>query len=197
MKNGITASEVYEWLKENDPILYYLSLSKENLVEKCNRRDLGKLLADPNEYIQRDYINENTSLPTVIKRKDGDLNAGGFDLITIDNVLKIQSKLRATSIHLEQTRRKSKKNTNSSDTGHVRYSVGEADVYIFSKPDCSDYLNLKKWQYIAIPEVALIDCKNPKYLLPRVPKHIWKNYVGKFVDILENTYLEKKQNING
>lgn len=189
----MTQDQVYKWLKENDPFLYYLSLSKEGLVDgNLELRDLGKLLADPNEYIQRDYINENTSLK-VIKRKDGDLNAGGFDLITTDGVLKIQSKLRATAIHLEQTRRKSKKNTNSSNTGHVRYSVGEADVYIFSRPDCSDYLNLKKWQFITIPEKALIDPNNPKYLLPRVPKRIWKNYVGKFVETLENTYLEKKE----
>lgn len=193
----MTQDQVYKWLKENDPFLYYLSLSKEGLVDgNLELRDLGKLLADPNEYIQRDYINENTSLK-VIKRKDGDLNAGGFDLITTDGVLKIQSKLRAAAIHLEQTRRKSKKNTNSSNTGHVRYSVGEADVYIFSRPDCSDYLNLKKWQFITIPEKALIDPNNPKYLLPRVPKRIWKNYVGKFVETLENTYLEKKGDVNG
>ena len=163
MKNK---EEVYKWLKENDPMLYYLSISMQNLSDgNLELRDLGKLFADPNEYIQRDYINKNTSLK-VIKRKDGDLNATGFDLITTDSILKIQSKLRAGAIHLEQTRRKSKKNTNSSNTGHVRYSVGEADVYIFSRPDCSDYLNLKKWQYIAIPETALIDPKNPKYLLP-------------------------------
>lgn len=193
----MTQSEVYMWLKENDPILYYLSLSKESLVNgNLELRDLGKLLADPNEYIQRDYINENTSLK-VIKRKDGDLNAGGFDLITSDGVLKIQSKLRATAIHLEQTRRKSKKNTNNSNTGHVRYSVGEADVYVFSRPNCSDYLNLKKWQFIAIPETALIDPNNPKYLLPRVPKSIWKKYVGMTKKILENEYLNKKKIING
>ena len=187
----MTQDQVYKWLKENDPMLYYLSLSKQSLADgNLELRDLGKLFADPNEYIQLDYINENTSLK-VIKRKDGDLNGGGFDLITIYYILKIQSKLRAGAIHLEQTRRKSKKNLNSSDTGHVRYSVGEADVYVFSRPDCSDYLNLKKWQFIAIPEKALIDPKNQKYLLPRVPKGIWKNYVGKFVEILEKTYLEK------
>ena len=193
----MTKHQVYRWLKKNDPMLYYLSLSKESLVDgNLELRDLGKLFSDPNEYIQRDYINKNTSLK-VIKRKDGDLNATGFDLITTDSILKIQSKLRATAIHLEQTRRKSKKNTNSSNTGHVRYSVGEADVYIFSRPDCSDYLNLKKWQYIAIPETALIDPKNPKYLLPRVPKRIWKNYISNFVEILENKYLEKKGDVNG
>lgn len=190
----INEVQVLDYLKKNNPSVYYLWLSQKDLAKNTELRDLGKLFADPNEHIQRDWINKNTKL-NVVKRDDfnSDANASGYDLITTDNILKIQSKLRATDIHLEQTRRKSIKNKNSSDTGHVRYSVGEADVYVFSRPDIDDYLNINKWEYIAIPESAIIDSKNPKYLRPRVPKSIWKKYIGNAIDILEKEYLNKKK----
>jgi hypothetical protein len=194
----INEKQVLDYLKINNPSVYYLWLSQKDLAKNTELRDLGKLFADPNEHIQRDWINQNTKL-NVVKRDDfnSDANASGYDLITTDNILKIQSKLRATDIHLEQTRRKSIKNKNSSDTGHVRYSVGEADVYVFSRPDINDYLNIDKWEYIAIPESAIIDPKNPKYLRPRVPKSIWKKYIGNTKDILEKEYLNKKRQLNG
>jgi hypothetical protein len=188
-----TDAQVFEYLQKNHPALYYLSLAMNELSSNLELRDLGKLFANPNEYIQSDWINENTTL-NVVKRNDfkSDSNASGYDLITVDSKLKIQSKLRADKLHIEQTRRKSKKNNLSSDTGHVRYSVGEADVYVFSRPQIDDYLNIKKWNYIVIPEWELIDSENTGYLIPRVPKKIWGRYVGKSVETLENEYLRKK-----
>jgi hypothetical protein len=193
-----TKDEVLNYLKLNEPSLYYLWLSQEDLAKNIELRDLGKLFSDPNEHIQCDWINENTNL-NVVKRNDfnSDSNASGYDLITTDNLLKIQSKLRANTLHLEQTRRKSQKNEFSSDTGHVRYSAGEADVYVFSRPDINDYLNINKWTYIAIPESALIDQNNPKYLIPRVPKSIWKKYINNTKQTLETEYLNKKKLVNG
>jgi len=194
----MTKKQVLSWLKENEPTVYYLRESQKSLKKDKNLRDLGKLFADPNEHIQKDWINENTCLDVLVRDDhDEDANAAGHDLETTDNILTIQSKLRANTIHLEQTRRKSTKNKNSSDTGHVRYSVGEADVYVFSRPDVSDYLNIDKWEYIAIPQSSLIDPKNPKYLLPRVPKRIWKNFVGKAIEVLESEYINKKKQLNG
>lgn len=192
----ITKEQVVAYLEEYNPVFHYLFLYMES--GNLGLRDLGKLLAGPNEYIQRDYIHKTTSLKVKI-RNDNNLNGDGFDLITEDGVLKIQSKLRAgPSMYLEQTRRKTKKNANSSHTGQATYSVGEADIYLFSRPNTDDYLNLEKWDFIAIPETALIDPKNSKYLLPRVPKIIWKNYVGKSKKILESTYEAKKEeNLNG
>jgi hypothetical protein len=177
----------------NEDVLRYVSIALDGLSKNGELRDLGKLFAEPNEYIQRDWINKNTILK-VVKRGDVhvDINASGYDLITTDQALRIQSKLRATSLHLEQTRRKSQKNQNSSSTGHVRYSVGEADIYMISRPDITDYINISKWQYIAIPESALIDPNNPTYLLPIIPKRIWQQYVGKAKEVLESTYAEKK-----
>jgi hypothetical protein len=193
MKVNLTEESVLNWLKLNNLALYYLALSQKDLSKNIELRDLGKLFADPNEYIQADWINDNTSL-SVKKRTDfmTNANAGGYDIITIDGKLKVQSKLRATSIHLEQTRRTSGKNTVKSSTGHVRYSVGEADVYMFSRPDVKDYINISKWEYIAIPEKELIDPNNPQYLLPRVNKSIWKKYIGKAKEVLESAYNSKK-----
>jgi len=185
--------EALKWLKENEPSVYYLRESQKSLSKDINLRDLGKLFADANEHIQKDWINENTKLDVEVRDDfDDDANAAGHDLDTTDRVLKIQSKLRAATLHLEQTRRKSIKNENSSDTGHVTYSVGEADVYMFSQPDIEDYLNIDKWNYIAIPERFLIDKDNPEYLVPRVNKSIWKNFVGRAKEILEGEYDRKK-----
>ena len=190
---SITRKEVFKWLKKNEPLVYYLTESQKSLSKDTNLRDLGKLFADPNEHIQKDWINENTKLNVEIRDDfNDDANASGYDLCTTDGVLKIQSKLRAVTLHLEQTRRKSIKNKNSSSTGHVRYSVGEADVYMFSRPDVDDYLNIGKWDYIAIPERYLTDEKNPKYLVPRVNKSIWKNFIGKTIGILEEEYDKRK-----
>ena len=189
----ITKTEVLNWLKEYEPAVYYLRESQKFLSKDINLRDLGKLFADPNEHIQMDWINENTSLDVEMRDDfDDDANAAGYDLETTDGVLKIQSKLRAATLHLEQTRRKSIKNKNSSDTGHVTYSVGEADVYLFSRPNVKDYLNINKWDYIAIPERYLIDKDNPEYLVPRVNKSIWGKFVGLAEEILEEEYDRKK-----
>ena len=194
----LTKKEVLSWLKENETSTYYLRDAAFGLVNKKNaKRDLGKLFAESNEQIQCDWINENTSL-NVIKRDDvgSDANESGYDLNTSDGILKIQAKLRAVDLHLEQTRRKSNKNKLSSDTGHVTYSVGEADVFLFSRPDVNNYLQMKSWTYIAIPESALINPSNPKYLIPRIPKRIWKNYIGRATEILENAYLLKQKTLN-
>jgi hypothetical protein len=190
---NITESQVMEYLKINKPAIYYLILSQTDLIKNSNVRDLGKMFAESNEYIQRDWINENTSL-NVSKREEiqHDANASGYDLITNDLVLKLQSKVRFGTLHLEQTRRKSKKNKDSSNTGHVRYSVGEADVYIFSRPKSVEgYLDIKSWDFLAIPERALEDPNLPGYLLNNVPKKIWKQFVGKAKQVLESEYQRK------
>tara|TARA_Y100001963_G_C6781031_1_gene449873 strand:- start:2641 stop:3216 length:576 start_codon:yes stop_codon:yes gene_type:complete len=190
---AVTKTEALNWLRENEPSVYYLRESQKSLSNDVNLRDLGKLFADPNEHIQKDWVNENTKLNVEVRDDfEDDANAAGYDLYTTDGVLTIQSKLRARGLHLEQTRRKSKKNENSSSTGHVRYSVGEADVYLFSRPDVEDYLNIGKWNYIAIPERFLVDKENPKYLVPRVNKSIWKNFIGRATEILEEEYDRKK-----
>jgi hypothetical protein len=174
-------------VKKESKLVYYLIITFNKLLDKKAVRDLGKILAEANEYILMDWINENTLLE-VNKRDDNDLNASGYDLITLDKLMKIQGKIRVDSMHLEQTRRKSIKNKDSSDTGHVAYSVGEADVYLISRPNRDDYANLGKWCYIAIPEEALIDPKNPNFLITSIPKKIWSKYVGITEQVLTEVY---------
>lgn len=188
-------------VKKESKLVYYLIIAFSKLVEFKQLRELGKILAESNEYIQKDWINENTSLK-VKKRDDNDLNASGYDLVTWDGAMKIQGKIRVSDFHLEQTRRKSKKNENSSDSGHVAYSVGEADVYLFSRPDKEQYDCMEKWSFIAIPEFELIDPNNPKYLITSVSKKIWSKYLGNTSKVLEEEYLKivnkrKKTLING
>lgn len=183
------------WAKNNDKVLYYIMLGIEQLQKsKEGTRELGKLLANPNEYIQRDWINENTSLQ--VKKRDDeseDGNGSGYDLITVDGKMKIQSKLRYKTIHLEQTRRNSKKNKESAKTGHVPYSVGEADVYMFSRPPSLEkYVDVNSWSYIAIPASVLEDENNKGYLVTIVKKSVWKQYIGKAKETLESVYNSKK-----
>jgi hypothetical protein len=177
-------------VKKESKIIYYLIIAFISLIKNKQIRDIGKILAESNEYIQRDWINENTKL-NVKKRDDSDNNGTGYDLISNDEVLTIQGKLRAKELHLENTRRKSKKNYNSSDTGHVAYSVGEADLYLFSRPNISNYENVDKWSFIAIPESELIDKNNPNYLVTRVPKTIWSKYLNNSIEVIEKEYVNK------
>jgi hypothetical protein len=188
--------QIMEWLKLNKPDVYYLALSSTNLVKNGNVRDLGKLYAEANEYIQLDWINENTNL-RVIKRDEFDNSgtADGWDLITSDGVMKIQSKLRFGGFHIEQTRRNTTNNSlnNRANSGYIRYAVGEADVYLFSKPKSLEkYIDIKSWDIIAIPEEDLIDLNCPGFLYRSVPKKIWTKWIGRTKDVLEQTHTLKR-----
>jgi hypothetical protein len=185
-------NEILNWLRKNKPNIYYLYISSKSLINNSNVRDLSKLYAEANEFIQRDWINSNTNV-TVVKREDYEHsgNAAGFDLISIDGKLKIQSKLRYNGLHIEQTRRNSVKNNKAtnSNTGYTRYAIGEADVYLFSKPPTIEsYNDINSWNFIAIPESELIDKNYPGYLLSSVPKKIWTRFLGKTKDVIENEY---------
>lgn len=185
----MTREDLLEEIKKIEPIGYYVLLSMGNLIQDTQKRDFGKLFAEANEYLVRDKINDETSL-TVEKRSDN-LNAEGYDLITTDGLLKINPKVRSTKLNLEQTRRRSNKSEPYVVNGHVRYALGECDVYIFTVPNWNDMGNLDSWTYLAIPENALIDPKRPNMLVGDVPKKTWQKYVGKFREVLESEYRKK------
>jgi len=168
----------------------YFEIGLKNLLRDKNYRDLGKLFAESNEYIQEDWINENCSFQ-VEKRNDfnNDADASGYDLISVDNKLKIQSKLRAKNIHLEQTRRNSGKNIIAeNNTGHVRYKVDELDIVLVSRPNLDDYANIDKWELIALPTKHIEDPKTPGYCYANVPKKVWSKYIGCAKEVLEEAY---------
>jgi hypothetical protein len=171
----------------------YIDIALRGLLESNNLRDLGKFFAEPNEYFQRDWINNNCNFK-VLKRDDfaEDADASGYDLISICGKTKIQAKIRAKTIHLEQTRRNSAKNNiKENNTGHVRYKVDELDVVLVSRPDLDDYADMSKWELIALRTKDIEDPKTPGYCYATVPKTVWKRYVGKTVEILEEVYRNK------
>ena len=171
----------------------YITEAYDHMVDTVETRELGKLLAQPNEYMQRDWININTTLDVYKDEggNDSDKNGSGYDLIS-KNGLRIQSKFRSGGFHLETTRRNSKKNQGAASTsGHVAYSVGEADVYCFTKPN-GNFLDPTQAEIIAIPERALIDPKNPGFLRRSVSKTIQKQWEGKSAETLEMLDAESK-----
>ena len=177
----------------------YIMIAFDALIKESNIRDLGKLLAEPNEHIQRDWINSVQDKFSVVRRQDlfentneDDKNGGGFDLISTDKILTIQSKFRGSTLHMEQTRRASKKNIDYGlINGHVRYSLGESDVYMFTQPN-DDYKNIEKWSFIAIPETYLEDPKHKGFLYGKVPDHIINIFKNNTIETLLKCYENKK-----
>lgn len=193
-------TEVMKWLKENRPDIYYIKLASDNFLKKRNIRELGKIFSEANEYIQKDWIHSNTSLK-VVRNDDYTLNNVGFnyDLITSDGLMKIQCKLRFSGLYIEQTRRPTKNNllNNRATSGYVRYAMGEADIYLFSRPKSVEkYTDIKSWDIVAIPENELIDTKIPGYLVRSASEKSFKKYLGKTRETLEEAYLLKKSFIN-
>jgi|21_taG_2_1085346.scaffolds.fasta_scaffold16588_3 hypothetical protein len=173
---------------------HYVSEAFEAMITSSDTRELGKLLAIPNEYMQRDWINHYTDI-TVHRRENAeecDGNQSGYDLLS-DGGLTINSKFRSKTIHLENTRRVSKKNIGSaSRSGHVAYSLGECDVYCFTRPH-SNYRQTDMCELVAIPEVALEDPKNPGYLVRSVPLRTLRKWEGKTKEVLESAEKQKRE----
>tara|TARA_R110000796_G_C14525054_1_gene431280 strand:+ start:74 stop:670 length:597 start_codon:yes stop_codon:yes gene_type:complete len=156
-----------------------------DLLKEQNTKEIGKIRQHANEYLQQDWINSSTELDplrhseikadaSLMKNVIRDHNESGWDLIDKSSGLRIQSKYRGgNSVHMEQTRRNSKKNEGkASASGHVVYSEGEFDVAVITRP--SSYSNdCTGRDFIVIPEQELRDPKNPGYLYRNVPKRVW------------------------
>lgn len=175
----------------------YVLLALHKIQKQMNTKEFGKLVQHGNEYLQRDWIESNTNIE-FDERCDDDHNEAGYDHITI-NGLKIQSKFRSSSLHLENTRRHSVKNKGAaSKTGHTAYSVGEADVYVFTIPknkkDKAALLNSPEgMEILAIPEYALIDPNNPGFLRTRVHAPVVKKFKGLSIQTLQDLDSIKSQ----
>ena len=159
----------------------YVRMAYDVMVATVDTREIGKTLAIPSEYWQRDWINDNTDLD-VDRREDAedcDGNQSGYDLCSTRG-LRIQAKFRSSILHLENTRRNSKKNLGAASTsGHVAYSLGECDVFCFTRPN-GEYNTTDKWEILAIPAAELED-----------PKKIEKEWIGRAKEVLES--LEARQ----
>ena len=159
--------------------------------------DWGKIMARPNEIIQKDIL-KSLNIKAYDPEKDPDCpqidttnNSPGFDIIvkSTDNKLyRIQSKLRqvkgktnfSQQIHFETTRRHSKKNEGTaSDSGHVAYSCDEFDYVMVTLinvgNDGKNRNNVDKWSFSLIPVEDIID-KKKGCCLTKIPSDILRKH---------------------
>lgn len=186
---------------EEGTLEYYYLMSYQTLRKEKNKRDLGKSLADANEYIQRDYLNQLSPLQ-FMRREDymleknmTDKNGMSWDLIYEDDKVTItgQSKFRGAQLHLEQTRRSSEKNKDAYVNGHVRYSIGESDFYFFTLPH-EQYDTHENWEFLAIPEKELEDPERPGYIVGTVSMEIQNRYRNRVKEVIQTIYKQKLSN---
>ena len=160
--------------------------ANSDLVKSQDTREIGKSRQHSTEYLIIDWLNSLSLNIDVYSQKEleemkavgllpqdfvYDHNESGFDAICIKTGLKFQIKYRGgQTIHLEQTRRNSKKNKGAaSKTGHVVYSEGEFDILIAVRPEeISNQFDVK--DVIVIDEIDLRCDKNPGFLVRSVSK---------------------------
>ena len=170
----------------------YVRMAYDVMVQTVDTREIGKTLAIPSEYWQRDWINEETSLEVQRREdvEDCDRNQSGYDLRSAKG-LRIQSKFRSSALHLENTRRNSQKNQGAaSSSGHVAYSLGECDVFCFTRPN-GEYNTTDKWEILAIPAAALEDPKNPGFIRRSIPKSLERQWIGRAKEVLEGLEAQR------
>ena len=180
----------------------------EEMIKEQDTRELGKIRAIASEHIMKEVLNKSfkgersflrrediqaeiengrkhlLSATTQHEASKFDRNQSGFDLLS-ENGLRCQVKYRGKDLHLENTRRHSKKNKGAaSATGHTAYSLDEADVFIFvvpRSPNARVTNNLSDSKIVAIPSTSLEDTKNPGFLRPRISKRVFEQWASKDV----------------
>jgi hypothetical protein len=142
----------------------------EQILDPSQHRDVGKLLANPSEFIVDKILAEKSGRPIV--------RVGGvaYDGKTNDDkkCIRHQIKFRMGSWHLETTRRNSIKNAKTNSTGHVAYSKDEFDVLIIFIPGPTFGITGSKIR--CIPVEALINPKKPDQLITQITSNIRKIY---------------------
>jgi len=132
-------------------------------------RDIGKLLAPGAEMYVNTWLEHRTGRP--IRHVVG----ASYDGITDDvPYVRHQTKFRMGEWHLETTRRHSKKNKESVETGHVKYKKDEFDILVIFIP--GPFFSLSQAHIRCIPVDALIDPKKPSHLIAYVPKSVRRLY---------------------
>jgi len=146
-------------------------------------RDIGKILAPGAEIYVSQWLKEKTG------RTFRNVVGESYDGITEDMpFVRHQSKFRCGDWHLEVTRRNSKKNENSNETGHVKYSREEFDVLVIFVP--GPFFSLSQARIRCIPVDALVDPKKPTHLYARIPQKIRKMYDSdqKTLEVIQSMY---------
>lgn len=104
-------------------------------------------------------------------------NGPGFDRLHFPTKKRIQIKFRQTKgttpysrqLDIETTRRKSNKNINKSETGHVSYSTDEFDYILFViSHNLDGRPHFKNWNYSLVPATELEDVNKKGNLVTKV-----------------------------
>jgi hypothetical protein len=138
--------------------------------DEKQHRDIGKLLAPGAETYVSQWLSRMTG------RQIRNIIGESYDGITTDDepLVRHQVKFRSKDWHLEVTRRNSKKNEDSNETGHVKYSREEFDILVIFVP--GPFFSLSQSHIRCIPIDALVDPKKQTHLYARVPQKIRKIY---------------------
>lgn len=133
------------------------------LKDPKQHRDIGKVLA----YFAEDYVKE------YIEKKTGrsikSIYGEPYDGITTNGPkIRHQVKFRMGSWHLETTRRNSKKNQDTNETGHVAYRSDEFDVLVIFIPGPAFGITGSQIRFIPIKD--LINPQKPNQLITNADK---------------------------
>lgn len=175
----------------------YIVESQRRLCEMNNKKELGKQRAYACEVMVCDFLNMNKNNNELVFVHNDDIEndpripqklktqfQSGFDIIAFNlktkNYKKLQVKYRSDKIHLETTRRNSKKNQNKNASGHISYSSDEFDFMLVVKGTFDFTADLSK-ELIIFPKESLVNKTNKDILI---------NHVGK---ILENAFVARTQ----
>jgi hypothetical protein len=157
-----------EWLGDGDsPMKTWLVNA---IMDSKQHRDIGKVLAYVAEIYVNKWLSEKSGRP--IKCVIGE----SYDNITNDDKPRVrtQIKFRMNSWHFETTRRNSKKNVDTNETGHVAYRKNEFDMLAIFTP--SSTFGITNSKIRCIPIHVLINPKKPDQLLTRINSTIRKIY---------------------
>lgn len=154
------------------------------LVEEGDTREIGKFLAFTTEKVIAPNWLETVCKINSQSSLDENKQQPTHDRITTNNV-RLQIKFRGgKTLHMEQTRRTTGKNTNKgAKNGQVRYSIDSFDVILFVIP--TNYTNPESWEYLAIPAYELEDTNMPGYCVGTVPKSIQLKYKNQAIKVLQ------------
>ena len=183
------------------------------LVESQDTREIGKSRQHSAEFLIVEWLN-SLSLGLDIKTQkelheiegienilpEFDHNESGFDAYCLNTKKRFQIKYRGgQGIHMEQTRRSSKKNQGAaSATGHVVYSQGEFDVLVVVRPEEISHSFDPSTDILVMSEADLRDSDNPGFLIKSVGKSKEKEVRNKIkasdAETVLREIIEQKEN---
>jgi hypothetical protein len=172
-----------EWIGDSPSIMRTWLVNA--IMDTKQHRDIGKVLANVAEIHVVNWLSQQSGRE--VKCVVGE----PYDCITNDNIehkVRTQIKFRMDTWHFETTRRNSKKNIETNDTGHVAYRVGEFDMVAIFKPSPS--FGITGSTIRCIPVSALIHKTKPDQLITNIPASIKKIYDddSKTAEVIRSMY---------